>query len=87
MGILIAIIMGGLAGWIASKIMGRDSQMGVPLNIVVGIAGAFIGNMIAGLFGAGGSITEFSLSGFVVALIGAIVLLGVINMATRKTVR
>lgn len=87
MGIIIACIMGGLAGWIASKVMGRDSQMGVPLNIVVGIAGAFIGNMIAGLFGAGGTITAFSLSGFLIALLGAVVLLAVINLATRKTVR
>lgn len=87
MGILIAIIMGGLAGWIASKIMHRDSQMGVPLNIVVGIIGAFIGNMVVSLFGTGASITSFSLAGFLVALLGAVILLAIINVATRKTVR
>lgn len=41
--LIVWIILGGLSGWIASKIMGRDSQMGIFLNIVVGVIGAFIG--------------------------------------------
>jgi uncharacterized membrane protein YeaQ/YmgE (transglycosylase-associated protein family) len=46
MGILLIIILGGLAGWIASKLMNRDAEQGILLNIVVGIVGAFLANLI-----------------------------------------
>lgn len=78
-GILPAIILGGLAGWVASMIMKTDASMGLVANIVVGIIGAIIGNLLLPLFGLGGT-TGFSLWSFIVALLGAIVLLFVVGM-------
>lgn len=64
MGWIIAIIVGGVAGWLASLVMNRDASMGIFWNIVVGIIGSVIGNLIAGpLLGIGGSIQEFSIMG------------------------
>lgn len=88
MGWIIAIIVGGVAGWLASMVMRRDASMGIFLNIIVGIIGAVIGNLLAGaLFGVQGSIQEFSLTGFIIAVIGAIVLLAIVNLVQRGRVR
>ena len=76
-----AIIIGGLAGWVASMIMKTDASMGVFMNILVGIIGAVIGNLLLPLFGASGT-TGFSVWSFIVALIGAIVLLFVVKLFT-----
>lgn len=78
-GILSAIIIGGLAGWVASMIMKTDASMGMLANIVVGIIGAIIGNLLLPIFGISGT-NGFSLWSFVVALIGAIILLFVVKM-------
>ena len=57
MGWIIAIIVGGVAGWLASIVMRRDASMGILWNIVVGIIGALIGNVLAGpLLGVEGTI-------------------------------
>jgi len=88
MGWIIALIVGGIAGWLASMVMNRDASMGIFWNIVVGCVGSIVGNMIAGpLLGLSGSVQEFSLTGLVVAVIGAVVLLGVINLIQRGRVR
>ncbi|WP_379548576.1 GlsB/YeaQ/YmgE family stress response membrane protein [Qipengyuania sp. DSG2-2] len=87
MGWIIAIIVGGIAGWLASMVMNRDASMGIFLNIVVGIIGSVIGNVIAGFVGIGGSIQEFSLTGLIIAVVGAVVLLGIINLVQRGRVR
>jgi uncharacterized membrane protein YeaQ/YmgE (transglycosylase-associated protein family) len=79
MGLVAWIIFGALAGWIASKITGRDDQMGCLMNIVVGVIGAFIGGVIVGLFTGGFSI-GFDLGSFVVAVVGAVLLLAVVNL-------
>ena len=69
---IIAIIVGGVAGWIASMIMGRDASMGIFWNIIVGLIGSLIGNWVGNaFFGVGGPIGEFSLTGFIVAIVGA----------------
>ncbi len=78
-GILPAIILGGLAGWVASMIMKTDASMGILANVVVGIIGAIIGNLLLPLFGLGGT-TGFSIWSFIVALVGAVVLLFVVGM-------
>lgn len=88
MGWIIAIIVGGVAGWLASLVMNRDASMGIFWNIVVGIVGALIGNVLAGvLFNIDSTIQTFNLTGFIVAIIGAIVLLGIVNLVQRGRVR
>lgn len=75
------IVLGGLAGWVASMIMRTDESMGLFMNIVVGVVGAVIGNVIFGMLGGSGT-NGFSLWSFVVALIGAIVLLFIVKLFT-----
>lgn len=88
MGWIIALIVGGIAGWLASLVMNRDASMGVFWNIVVGCVGSVIGNMVSGpLFGITGSVQEFSLTGLLVAVVGAVILLGVVNLIQRGRAR
>jgi uncharacterized membrane protein YeaQ/YmgE (transglycosylase-associated protein family) len=88
MGWIVAIIVGGVAGWLASMVMRRDASMGILMNIIVGIVGALIGNVIAGaLFDVEGTIQTFNLTGFIIAVIGAIVLLAIVNLVQRGRVR
>ena len=86
-GWIIALIVGGIAGWLASLVMNRDASMGIFWNIVVGCIGSVIGNLIANQFGIVGSVKEFSLTGLLVAVVGAIVLLGIANLVQRGRVR
>ncbi|MEK7461971.1 MAG: GlsB/YeaQ/YmgE family stress response membrane protein [Patescibacteria group bacterium] len=78
MGIIVWIIFGGLAGWIGSMIMNTDSQQGIVLNVVVGIIGAIFGGFIMSLLGMGG-VSGFNLYSFGVAVLGAIVLLSLVQ--------
>ncbi|MFN4113477.1 MAG: GlsB/YeaQ/YmgE family stress response membrane protein [Sphingomonadaceae bacterium] len=88
MGWIIALIVGGVAGWLASLVMNRDASMGIFWNIVVGCVGSVIGNALAGpLFGIQGSVQQFSLTGLVIAVIGAVVLLAIVNLFQRKRIR
>ncbi|QPI75381.1 GlsB/YeaQ/YmgE family stress response membrane protein [Sphingobium sp. Cam5-1] len=86
MGWVIALIVGGIAGWLASMIMNRDASMGIFWNIVVGCVGSVIGNLIAGVIGISGTVKEFSITGLVIAVVGAIVLLGIVNLIQRGKV-
>lgn len=79
--ILVWIVIGGLAGWAASKLMGTDAQQGVLMNIVVGIVGGLIGGWILGLFGLGSSGLIFS---FITAVAGACLLLFVVRAITSR---
>lgn len=85
MGIILWLVVGGVIGWIASMIMRTDGQQGIFLNIIVGIVGAFIG----GLIFSGGSINNAGLSlySFLVSLLGAVILLGIVNLVRRGSVR
>ncbi len=76
MNILVWIIFGALAGWIASKIMNTDAEQGAIANIVVGIVGAFIGGFLMQALGKSG-VDGFNLRSFLVAILGAVVLLAV----------
>lgn len=82
-----AIIVGGIAGWLASKVMSRDASMGVVMNVLVGCVGSVIGNLVSQRFGISGSVQDFSLTGLLVAFAGAVVLLGVVNLVQRGRVR
>lgn len=72
------IIIGGLAGWIASKIMKTDESMGVMANIVVGIIGAFIGGFVLNLLGGPG-VEQFDIYSLLVATLGAVILLAIVK--------
>lgn len=88
MGWIIALIVGGIAGWLASMVMARDASMGVIMNIIVGCVGSLIGNALAGpLLGVRGSVQEFSITGLIVAFIGAVVLLAIVNLFQRGRIR
>lgn len=84
-GLLGAIIIGGLAGWVASMFMKTDASMGLFANIIVGVIGAVIGNLLLPVFGVSGQ-TGFNLWSFVVALIGAVILLFIVRMFYRRPV-
>ncbi|GGE84363.1 MULTISPECIES: GlsB/YeaQ/YmgE family stress response membrane protein [Sphingomonas] len=85
MGLIMWLIVGGVIGWLASIIMRTDAQQGILLNIVVGIVGAFIGGLII----TGGSINNapLNLTTFLVSLLGAIILLAIVNLFRRGRVR
>ncbi|HKX80081.1 MAG TPA: GlsB/YeaQ/YmgE family stress response membrane protein [Novosphingobium sp.] len=87
MGWIIALIVGGVAGWLASMVMNRDASMGVFWNIVVGCVGSVIGNLLANRFGYAGSVQEFSLTGLIIAFVGAVILLAIVNLIQRGRVR
>lgn len=87
MGWIIALIVGGVAGWLASMVMNRDASMGIFWNVVVGCVGSVIGNALSRHFGFSGSVREFSLSGLIIAFIGAVILLAVANLIQRGRVR
>ena len=89
MNFIIWLIVGGLIGWIASMIMHTNGQQGVILNIVVGIIGALLaGYLLAPLFGTGTiNQGDFSLSGLLISLVGAVILLAIVNLFRRGTVR
>ena len=89
MNFIIWLIVGGLIGWIASIIMHTNGQQGIILNIVVGIVGALLaGFILAPLFGTGTiNQGDFSLSGLLISLVGAIILLAIVNLFRRGTVR
>ncbi|MDB5181793.1 MAG: transglycosylase [Candidatus Saccharibacteria bacterium] len=84
MSIILYIIFGALVGWIASIIMGRNAEQGAIGNIVVGIVGAFLGGWIMQAFGSSG-VNGFNLRSFLVALLGAVVLLFLFNLFRRST--
>jgi uncharacterized membrane protein YeaQ/YmgE (transglycosylase-associated protein family) len=87
--LIVWLVVGGLIGWIASMIMRTDAQQGVGLNIIVGIVGALIaGFVVSPLLGLP-TINEgsFSAGSLVVSLIGAIILLAIVNLFRRGRVR
>jgi len=86
MGILSWIILGALAGWVASMIMGKNSSMGSIANIAVGIIGAFIGGFVMNSIGGHG-VTGFNLTSFLIALLGAVILLAIINLFSKGRTR
>lgn len=84
MNFILWIVMGAIAGWLASIIMGRNAQQGLLLDIVLGIAGAIVGGLLMNFLGAPG-VTGFNLWSFVVALGGAVVLIGLGRVIARNT--
>jgi uncharacterized membrane protein YeaQ/YmgE (transglycosylase-associated protein family) len=83
MNILLWIIFGGLAGWIASIIVGSDASIGLVGNIIIGIIGAFVGGWIAdraGMGGSPGAERPSTIYSFITAVVGAVIVLLLINV-------
>jgi len=89
MNFLIWLLVGGILGWLASLVMKTDGQQGIILNVVVGIVGALVaGFVIAPMFGTGTINTnDFSISGLLVSFVGAAILLAIVNLFRRGSVR
>lgn len=89
MNLILWLIVGGLLGWIASLIMRTDAQQGIVLNIVVGVVGALLaGFLLTPLFGVGTiNQNNFSLAALLISLLGAIILLALVNLLRRGTAR
>jgi len=83
MGIIAWLILGALAGWIASMIVGTNEEQGAIGNIVVGIVGAFIGGFVFSIFG-GSIVTGFNLYSLLVAIVGAVALLAIFKVITGR---
>jgi uncharacterized membrane protein YeaQ/YmgE (transglycosylase-associated protein family) len=84
MSIIVWIILGALAGWIASMIAGTNERQGAVANIVVGIIGAFLGGFIMSLFGQEG-VTGFNIYSVLVAILGSVVLLIIYKAMVKNT--
>jgi len=82
MELLAFLVLGGIAGWVASLIMGTDGSQGIFLNVVVGVVGAFIGGLLFNAFGNSG-VSGFNIYSLVVATLGAVVLLWLVRMFRR----
>ncbi|WP_066531512.1 GlsB/YeaQ/YmgE family stress response membrane protein [Erythrobacter sp. CCH5-A1] len=89
MNLILIIIIGGILGWLASMVMRTDAQQGIFLNIVVGVVGALLAGFLINPLIGGGTITQgdFSISALVVSFLGAVVLLAIINLFRRGSVR
>ena len=88
MGILVWLIVGGVVGWLASIIMRTNAQQGILLNIIVGIVGAFLaGLIISPLIGVGPINEGVTIGTFLVSLVGAVILVAIVNLFRRGTVR
>lgn len=83
MGIVVWLIVGAIAGFVAGKLV-TGKGMGLLWDIVVGIAGAFLGGWLASLAGIGVSTGTFTVGGLVAAIVGAIVLLGAFRLLTSR---
>ena len=88
MGIIIWLVVGGVVGWLASIVMRTDGQQGLLLNVVVGIVGALLaGFVVSPLLGIGTINQGLSMGSFLVSLLGAIILLAIVNLFRRGSVR
>lgn len=89
MNFIVWIVVGGVLGWLASKVMHTDHQQGIMLNVIVGIVGAFLaGLLLSPIFGVP-TINQdvFSMGAMLVSLAGAVILLGAVNLLRRGSVR
>ena len=89
MNLIIALIVGGIIGWLASIVMRTDAQQGILLNIVVGIVGSLLGGfLLSGIIGGGNLLNgQLDIRTLLSALLGAIILLAIVNLFRRGRVR
>lgn len=89
MNIIIWLVIGGVVGWAASVIMRTDAQQGIFLNVIVGIVGATLGGWLLSPFVGVSTINQsnFSFPGLLVSLLGAVILLAIVNLVRRGSTR
>lgn len=92
MGLILLLVVGGVIGWLASIVMRTDAQQGIFLNVVVGIVGALLaGFLISPLLGVppitSDGFAVGSISTLFVSFLGAVVLLGIVNLLRRGSLR
>jgi uncharacterized membrane protein YeaQ/YmgE (transglycosylase-associated protein family) len=89
MNIILILIVGGILGWLASIVMRTDGQQGIFLNVVIGIVGAFLAGFVITPLIGGAPITNgnFDIRSLVASFLGAVVLLAIVNMFRRGSVR
>ena len=90
MTLFVMLIIGGILGWLASILMRTDAQQGIFLNVVVGIVGAILSGYVVTPFLGGVPITSgggIDIQSLVVSFLGALVLLAIVNLVRRGTVR
>jgi uncharacterized membrane protein YeaQ/YmgE (transglycosylase-associated protein family) len=89
MNIIFWLVIGGVIGWIASIVMRTNGQQGILLNVVVGIVGSLLGGWLLSPIVGVSTINQnnFSLAGLLVSLVGAVILLAVVNLIQRRSVR
>jgi uncharacterized membrane protein YeaQ/YmgE (transglycosylase-associated protein family) len=89
MGWILALIMGGIMGWLASKVMKRDAEMGIIKNVIVGCVGSILGRLLFGWLLGGGRLRDsaFDPMTLLTSFIGAVILLGALNFFKRGSVR
>jgi len=87
--LIIALVVGGIIGWLASMVMNRDASMGIFWNIVVGCVGSMLGRFLLGGFLGGGHLRgdAFDPMTLLTAFLGAVVLLAIANLVQRGRVR
>lgn len=83
MGWISSILLGALAGWLASIIMDKDAQMGALANIIVGIVGGVIGNFVSGLIGLQAT-SDWSIGGIGISVLGAVILLWLLDFIRSR---
>ena len=89
MNLIILLVVGGIIGWIASMIMRTDGQQGIVLNVVVGIVGALLAGFIITPLIGGASIMDgaINIQSILVSLVGAVILLAIVKLVRRGSVR
>ena len=80
MNALVWVIFGGLAGWVATMLTGDDPRFGIIGNIIIGIVGAYLGGWLSARLFGGPAVTGFDIKSFAVAVLGAVILLFIINL-------
>ena len=80
MGILAWIVLGGIAGWLGSIVMGTDASQGIIANVVVGIIGAFLGGWLFGVLLGEPGVTGFNLWSLLVSVVGAVIALWILKL-------
>ena len=77
MGWIVTIIIGGIIGWLASIVMRTNAQMGIIANILIGIVGSVLGSWLAAQLGVP---TTSALVGYLISIMGAVILIAVLKM-------